>query len=237
MREKQQAFNELAVIYDQKWQEAAMWRKGASDLEKEDHVLREQLLQIVDQEQNHLCDSQFLKWQEATSMRRVALVLEVELYKLRDQVVQLGDEVGAEVEKLRGQVLEQEEQRKDLEEELEYSKGNRMPATSPTPPSSPPYKDTQLCLNSTQVRLAPGKLDSLTVQVCDSVPDCKDKSDEAPFCLKPTCNLACEPVLFPAPEIREFSRIRSFSGNSTENSTENSVLFQNWSKTPQKASK
>ena len=48
------------------------------------------------------------------------MVLEVELYKLRDQVVQLGDEVGAEVEKLRGQVLEQEEQRKDLEEELEY---------------------------------------------------------------------------------------------------------------------
>ena len=43
--------------------------------------------------------------------------------------------------------------------------------------------------------------------------------------------------LLPAPEIREFSRIRSFSGNSTENSTENSVLFQNWSKTPQKASK
>ena len=27
------------------------------------------------------------------------------------------------------------------------------------------------------------------------------------------------------------------SGNSTENSTENSVIFQNWSKTPQKASK
>jgi hypothetical protein len=44
-------------------------------------------------------------------------------------------------------------------------------------------------------------------------------------------------VLFPAPEIREFSRIRSFSGNSTENSTENSVLFQNWSKTSQKATK
>ena len=43
--------------------------------------------------------------------------------------------------------------------------------------------------------------------------------------------------LLPAPEIREFSRIRSFSGNSTENSTENSVIFQNWSKTPQKASK
>ena len=43
--------------------------------------------------------------------------------------------------------------------------------------------------------------------------------------------------LLPAPEIREFSRIRSFLGNSTENSTENSVLFQNWSKTPQKASK
>ena len=41
------------------------------------------------------------------------------------------------------------------------------------------------------------------------------------------------PVLFPAPEIREFSRILSFSGNGTENS----VLFQNWSKTPQKASK
>ena len=45
------------------------------------------------------------------------------------------------------------------------------------------------------------------------------------------------PELLLAPEIREFSRIRSFSGNSTENSTENSVLFQNWSKTPQKASK
>ena len=39
--------------------------------------------------------------------------------------------------------------------------------------------------------------------------------------------------LLPAPKIREFSRIRSFS----ENSTENSVLFQNWSKMPQKASK
>ena len=66
MREKQQAFNELAVVYDQKWQEAAIWRQGASDLEDEDHVLREQLLQLGDQEQNHLtkelCDSQFRKW-------------------------------------------------------------------------------------------------------------------------------------------------------------------------------
>ena len=45
------------------------------------------------------------------------------------------------------------------------------------------------------------------------------------------------PELLPAPEIREFSRIRSFSGNNTENGTENSVLLQNWSKMPQKASK
>ena len=56
----------MAVVYYQKWQEAAIWRQGASDLEDEDLVLRDQLLQLVDQEQNHLtkelCDSQFRKW-------------------------------------------------------------------------------------------------------------------------------------------------------------------------------
>ena len=39
--------------------------------------------------------------------------------------------------------------------------------------------------------------------------------------------------LSPAPEFREISRIREFS----ENSTEFLCYFQNWSKTPQKASK
>ena len=41
--------------------------------------------------------------------------------------------------------------------------------------------------------------------------------------------------LSPAPEIREISRIRGISGNSTENSTENSVLFSKWLKTPKKS--
>ena len=71
-------------------------------------------------------------------MRRVALVLEGELYKLRDQVVQLGDEVGAEVEKLRGQVLEQEEQRKDPEDELEYSESSKVQDLGISPSSSLP---------------------------------------------------------------------------------------------------
>ena len=41
--------------------------------------------------------------------------------------------------------------------------------------------------------------------------------------------------LFPAPEIREISRIRGISGNSTENSTENSVLFSKWLKNTPKS--
>ena len=42
--------------------------------------------------------------------------------------------------------------------------------------------------------------------------------------------------LSPAPEFQEISRIREFSENSTENSTEFLCYFQNWSKTLQKAS-
>ena len=42
--------------------------------------------------------------------------------------------------------------------------------------------------------------------------------------------------LSPAPEFRGISRIREFSENSTENSTEFLCYFQNWSKTLQKAS-
>ena len=41
-------------------------------------------------------------------------------------------------------------------------------------------------------------------------------------------NGSCVAELFPAPEIQETSRIQSFSGNSTEFS----VLFQNFSKSP-----
>ena len=44
------------------------------------------------------------------------------------------------------------------------------------------------------------------------------------------------PEVSPAPKFREISRNREFSENSTENSTEFLCYFQNWSKTPQKAS-
>ena len=48
MWEKQQVFNELGVAYNQKWQEAAVWRQAALGLEKEEVELRKQLLQLVD---------------------------------------------------------------------------------------------------------------------------------------------------------------------------------------------
>ena len=53
--------------------------------------------------------------------------------------------------------------------------------------------------------------------------------------LLPTVDNCClsKPELSPAPEFREISQIREFS----ENSTEFLCHFQNWSKTPQKASK
>ena len=43
----------------------------------------------------------------------------------------------------------------------------------------------------------------------------------------PVITLLCRAVT--CSRLREFSRIRSFLGNSTENSTENSVLLKNWS--------
>ena len=48
------------------------------------------------------------------------------------------------------------------------------------------------------------------------------------------CCISTPAELSPAPEIWEISQIRGTSGNSTENSTDNSVLFSKWLKKTKK---
>ena len=135
MSEEWRVLGDLTALYNQKRQEQVIWGLRALGLEEEEVELRKQLVLLGDQEHSQLCEEpcafHFQKYQEAANMRWVASGLEEELYQLRDQVVHVGDAIGADVEELRDQVLDLEEERrkyleeewrKDLEEELEYSK-------------------------------------------------------------------------------------------------------------------
>ena len=46
MWEKQRVLEERAASYDQKWQEATIWRQVALGLEEEEDELRKQLVQL-----------------------------------------------------------------------------------------------------------------------------------------------------------------------------------------------
>ena len=134
---RRRVLREITALYDQKRQEAVIWGLRALGLEEEEVELRKQLVLLVDQEHSQPCEElwafHFQKYPEAANMRWVASGLEEELYQLRDQVVYVGDGVGADVEELRGQMLAlEEERRKDLEEELEYSE-THLALPSPGP--------------------------------------------------------------------------------------------------------
>ena len=152
-REKQQAFNLLAAAYDQKWQEAVALRQAALGLEEEEDELRKQLLQLGDQEHRllieELCASHFRMCQDAASLRWVALGLEEELYGLWDLVLQVGDEIGADVEELRGQVLDSVPDCKDK------SDLHLIAITEDSQPQGPPTQHLRLQCSPPQPQQLP----------------------------------------------------------------------------------